>query len=262
MTYRIAAIGGNWKMNLSRAEAVELARAVADAAPQSPNSCEITLFPPYPYLIPVGEALAGSPVRLGAQDLHPSESGAYTGEVSAAMLLDVGVTSVLTGHSERRHDLGESPEFVGRKTLAALRARLETVLCVGEQLDEREAGRTEEIVLAQLSAGLTDITADLVDNLIIAYEPVWAIGTGRTASPEDAQAVHASIRGWMAERFSPAIAALLRIEYGGSVKPANAAALAAQNDIDGFLVGGASLTADDFLAIVRAANAARNLVSP
>jgi len=262
MTHRTVAIGGNWKMNLSRREAVELARAVAASLSDLEAPVQVTLYPPFPYLIPVGEALAGSPVRLGAQDLHPAASGAYTGEVSAAMLRDIGVVSVLTGHSERRHDIGETPEFVGRKTHAALSAGLETVLCVGELLEEREVGRTEEIVIAQLDAGLSGVTADLASRLIIAYEPVWAIGTGRTARPGDAQAVHAAIRSWVREQMGDRVAASLRIEYGGSVKPATAPGLASEPDIDGFLVGGASLSADDFHEIIRAAVAARSPVSP
>jgi triosephosphate isomerase (TIM) len=257
---RIPIVGGNWKMNTNRASAKALAEAVVAGAGDVGGAvgCEIVLFPPFPYLALVGEVLRGSGIALGAQDLWHAPDGACTGEVSAAMLRDVGVTHVLAGHSERRHTPGlrEADELVSAKLRAALDAGLSVILCIGETIEQREAGRTEEVVLGQLRAGLHGVSAEEMRRVVIAYEPVWAIGTGRTASPQDAQTVHKVIRealGGGPGGYDGGTAEAVRIQYGGSVKGGNAAALFAQPDIDGGLIGGASLDASEFLAIVRAA---------
>jgi triosephosphate isomerase len=210
------------------------------------------VFPPFPYLQAVGKTLGHAGVLLGAQDLYHEANGAFTGEVSAEMLVDLNVQVVLTGHSERRHVLGEDDELVNRKTIAALDNSLWVIVCIGETLDQRESGDTERVVLNQLGAALADIPVEQMRQVVIAYEPVWAIGTGRNATPADAQAVHAAIRQELGRLYDGATASTTRIQYGGSVKPANAAELFAQPDVDGFLVGGASLKADDFLAITKA----------
>lgn len=251
MHARVAAVGGNWKMNLDLAACRTLAGSIASAARAETFGCEITLFPPYPYLPAVESQLRGTSVRLGAQDLCERPNGAMTGEVSAAMLVDVGVTTVIVGHSERRHIRGEHDALVAAKLDAALSAGLQAVLCVGERLEDREAGRTLDVVLAQIDAATASITAGRFSGITLAYEPVWAIGTGLTASPADAQPVHAALRAWTRDRFGALAAEALRIEYGGSVKASLSADLIAQPDIDGFLVGGASLSADEFLRIVR-----------
>jgi triosephosphate isomerase len=209
---------------------------------------EVALMPPFPWLEAVAGRLGGSTVLLGAQDVHDRDSGAFTGEVSAPMLVETGCRLVIVGHSERRHLMGETDELVGRKVAAAQRHGLRPVLCVGETLDERDAGREEEVVSRQLAAGLQ--AADLAAGLVIAYEPVWAIGTGRTATPDQAQAMHRLIREHI--RQLPGADAV-KILYGGSVKASNAAELFAQDDVDGGLIGGASLDADEFAAIARAA---------
>mgnify|MGYP005844924629 CR=1 FL=1 len=245
-------VGGNWKMNTDRASGTALARAVAEGSAAC-EGVEVALFPPFPYLGAIADTLRGSRVALGAQDLYHEKSGAFTGEVSAAMLLDCGASVVLTGHSERRHVIGESDDLVNRKTRAALDAGLTCVLCIGETLEQRERGETDAVNERQLRAGLAGIDADRATRLVIAYEPVWAIGTGRNATPADAQDAHARVRAVLASVFSPQAAAAMRIIYGGSLKPENAEALLAQPDVDGGLVGGASLSATDFCAIVRAA---------
>jgi triosephosphate isomerase len=246
-------VAGNWKMNGSTAMAVELAAAVAEAAPAG---IDVLLCPPAPYLARVGAALAGTPVVLGGQDCSEHEAGAYTGEVAAAMLRDCGCSHVLVGHSERRQFFGDSDARVAAKVIRAQADGLVAVLCVGETLDERRAGRTEEAVGRQLDAVLAlPGLGEVLDHLVVAYEPVWAIGTGETATPEQAQTVHAWIRARIAAR-DPARAASLRILYGGSVKPDNAAELFAMADIDGGLIGGAALKAESFLAICSAAAAA------
>jgi triosephosphate isomerase len=218
---------------------------------------DAAVFPPFPYLLAVGSILRerGSAVKLGAQDAYFEPDGAFTGEVSVAMLRDCGVSVVLTGHSERRHVLGESENLVHRKTSAVLAAGLECVLCVGEKLEEREDGRTDMVNEEQVRLGLRDVPAEHVDRLIVAYEPVWAIGTGRTASPNDAQDAQGKIRRVLADLYSPDIASRVRIIYGGSMKGSNARELMAQADVDGGLIGGASLKAPEFTSIVRAAAA-------
>ena len=252
-------VGGNWKMNLTLAEASALSRAIADHATAS--AVEIALFPAFVHLAAVRAELSGATApRLGAQDLSQHAAGAFTGEISAGMLRDAGATVVLTGHSERRHVIGESDELVGAKTAAAVGAGLTCVLCIGETLEEREAGTTDAVNARQLRTGLRALLdsepADLAASLVIAYEPVWAIGTGRTASPKDAQAAHARVRAALASLTDERTADRTRIIYGGSMKPGNADDLLAQPDIDGGLIGGASLSAAEFLSICEAASAA------
>ncbi len=255
MPGRTPYVGGNWKMNTDRAGAAALARGVCDQA-AALDGVEVALFVPFPYLLGVREALdaAGARVKLGAQDVSDRDNGAFTGEVSASMLLDCGVRTVLTGHSERRHVIGEGDELVAAKTAKALDAGLEVVVCVGETLEQREAGRTDEVNERQVRAALGKLTADALARVSIAYEPVWAIGTGKTATPDDAQDAQAKIRALVASMHGGGAGEAMRIMYGGSMKPGNAAELLAQPDVDGGLIGGASLKADDFGAIVRAAS--------
>ncbi|TBR13559.1 MAG: triose-phosphate isomerase [Lysobacter sp.] len=242
-------IAGNWKLHGDRM----FARALLDAlvAGARPAGVEAVIIPPLPYISELADRYGTSGIRFGAQDVSANEAGAYTGEVSAAMLRDVGAAYGLVGHSERRQYHHESNELVARKFRAAKRAGLVPIFCVGETLDDREAGRTWWRLEQQLEPLLADGVADL-EGAVIAYEPVWAIGTGRTATPAQAQEVHAFIRGEISQRDAR-IAGSLPILYGGSVKPDNAAELFAQPDVDGGLVGGASLKADDFLAIAAAA---------
>ena len=249
---RRALIAGNWKMNLDRAAGVTLAKAIAAEANQL-SAVDLAVCPPFVYLDVVAEALRGSSVSLGAQNMYHEKSGAFTGEISASMLLDVGCTYVILGHSERRHVLGESDEAINRKVKAALAAGLLPILCVGELLAEREAGQTASVIRAQFDGSLAGVPAEQMSKVTIAYEPVWAIGTGKVATPEQAEAVHADLRKLLVERYNREIANVVRIQYGGSVKPDNAGELLRQPNIDGALVGGASLKAADFLGIARAA---------
>ena len=244
-------VAGNWKMNGSRAENDRLIDAILGALPAY-AAAEIVVCPPFPYLGEVVRAVRGSNVTVGAQDVCAEAVGAHTGEVSAAMLRDIGCTLVLVGHSERRAIYGESDLLVARKFAAAQLKGLVPVLCVGEQLAEREAGTTFEVVGRQIDAVVELCGVQALGAAVVAYEPVWAIGTGRTASPEQAQDVHAFIRGRIAANDAN-IAGSLRILYGGSVKSANAAELFAKSDVDGGLIGGASLQADEFVAIAKAA---------
>ena len=254
MTNRRPFVGGNWKMNLDLQGAESLTEALIGALSRE-DTVEIAICPPFPHLYPVGRLLreARSPIRLGAQDVYHEANGAFTGEVSCQMLQDLGVAVVLTGHSERRHVLGETDELINRKTRAALNAGLEVILCIGETLDQRQAGQTDSINIAQLYYGLAGVSPDQMSRVTIAYEPVWAIGTGKTATPGDAQDAHAAIRGALHRMYGPDVAQVVRIQYGGSVKPSNAAELFRRDDIDGGLIGGASLKAEDFAAIVKAA---------
>ena len=245
-------VAGNWKMNTTLAEAKSLASAVAAGVGANP-AADVAVCPPFPWLVPVGDVLKGSRVALGAQNCHPQKSGAYTGEVSAPMLLEAGCKYVIVGHSERRHGLGEIDSFLNEKAKAALAAGLHVIFCVGELLAEREANQTETVLDRQVSLGLKDLPADRLTNLVVAYEPVWAIGTGKVATPDQAQAAHAFIRKKVGGIFGENVAGSVPILYGGSVTPDSAAGLFAQPDVDGGLVGGASLKADSFLAIVRAA---------
>jgi triosephosphate isomerase len=243
-------VAGNWKMNTTKASAVELARAVAKGAPRS--GVEVGVAPPFVYLDAVAQALAGSNVLLGAQDAYFEKSGAFTGEISVEMLKDVGARFCLAGHSERRHILHESPDLVARKAAAIYAGGLTLVHCVGEKLEERDAGKTLSVVENQLDELKPSEMSD-PERLVIAYEPVWAIGTGRNATDDQAQEVHAFIRDAVAKRWNPDFAYRVRIQYGGSMKPENAKGLLGRNDVDGGLIGGASLKADSFLAIVNAA---------
>lgn len=243
-------VAGNWKLHGSRDFATELVGKVAAGLPL--ERVDVLVLPPLPYLGDLVEDFEGTVLAFGAQDVSSNEKGAYTGEVSAAMLVDVGATHGLVGHSERRQYHHESSELVARKFVAASHAGLVPVLCVGETLEQREAGQTEQVIAAQLAPVLELAGVQAFAKAVVAYEPVWAIGTGRTATPAQAQAVHAFIRGVVA-KADARIADSLPLLYGGSVKPDNAAELFSQPDVDGGLVGGASLVAEDFLAIARAA---------
>ncbi len=246
-------VGGNWKMNTDLASAVELADDIVAACSCFADRCDIALYPPFPYLQVVGKTLGHHGLLLGAQDVYHQSNGAYTGEISTDMLLDLNVKVVLVGHSERRHVLGENDELVNAKLLAALQAGLDVVLCIGETLEQREAGDTNRVNVAQLMAGLRYVAPKQMGQVTIAYEPVWAIGTGQMASPQDAAAVHRIIRRSLADLFDDDTAEALRIQYGGSVNAANAAELFSEPQIDGGLIGGASLDSAKFKAIVEAA---------
>jgi triosephosphate isomerase len=246
-------IAGNWKMNLDRAGAVALAKAVVAGAGATPH-VDLALCPPAVYLTAVKEAIpAGSPVALGAQDVYFEANGAFTGELSTSMLLDVGCKYVILGHSERRQLMGETDAIVNKKVLAALAAGLTPILCVGELLAQREAGLTADVVRQQLTGSLAGVSAEQMERVVIAYEPVWAIGTGKVATPAQAEETHRHLRNLIVERYNVQLAQRTRIQYGGSVKPSNAAELLSQPNIDGALVGGASLKADDFLGIAAGA---------
>ena len=247
-----ALIAGNWKMNLDKAKSVALAKELAASAGKF-DKATLLVCPPSVYLTSVAEALAGSEVKLGAQNVYFEASGAFTGELSTSMLQDVGCSYVILGHSERRHVLKESNEDVCRKTHAALAAGLTPIVCVGELLAERESGDTGKVILEQIEGSLKDVTAEQAAKLVIAYEPVWAIGTGKVATTEQAEEVHADLRKILTDRYNAETAAAVPILYGGSVKPDNAGPLLAQPNIDGVLVGGASLKAEDFLAIAAGA---------
>jgi triosephosphate isomerase (TIM) len=250
-------VGGNWKMNTNRTTSADLARGVVDGL-RDVSNVDVALFPPFPYLLAIRAIIRdrSSSIKLGAQDVYHKPDGAFTGEVSVEMLKDCGVEVVLCGHSERRHVLGEPDALVNAKLRAVLDGGLEGVLCVGETLDERIAGHTDPVNQRQVRAGLADITGDQIARVTIAYEPVWAIGTGKTATPEDARDVHARIRKIIANMYGPDAAERMRIMYGGSVKPSNAADLFKEEEIDGGLIGGASLKIGEFVPIVRAAAAA------
>jgi len=244
-------IAGNWKMNTDRSAAVALAKGVAEGAGDA-GGVELLVCPPAVYVAVVGEALAGSPVALGAQNMCAEDNGAFTGETSAAMLTDLGAEYVILGHSERRTLFGETDADVCQKTHKALAAGLAPIVCVGELLEEREGGKTAEVIKTQFEGSLDGVTESQITSVVIAYEPVWAIGTGKVASPEQAEEVHADLRRLLAERYTPEIAESVRILYGGSMKPGNAAELLAKPNVDGGLIGGASLKAEDFLAIAKA----------
>jgi triosephosphate isomerase len=249
---RTPLVCGNWKLHKTVAESLELATAIKNAVGVV-RDVEVAVAPVFTALHPVAKRLEGSNVALAAQDCFWEDQGAWTGEVSARLLKDVGCTYVIIGHSERRQHFGELDAAVNLKTKAALRNGLEAIVCVGETEKERDAGETFGRVRAQLDGGLDGIPAADAEKIVIAYEPVWAIGTGRTATPAQAEEVHAFIRGNLSERWGD-VADRVRIQYGGSVKPDNAAQLLAQPNIDGALVGGASLKADDFLRIVKYRN--------
>ena len=236
-------------MNTRAAGAGELAKGVVEAVGKDP-AVDVALCPPSVYLAIVADATAGTPVGLGAQNLYAAEDGAFTGEVNAGMLTDVGCRYVILGHSERRALMGETDKQVSEKLHAAMAGNLIPIVCVGETLEDREAGRTEKVVETQVRGSLEGLDEVRAAGIVIAYEPVWAIGTGKTASPEQAEEVHAFIRKLLGDLFTPEVAEQIRIQYGGSVKPGNAKELLGQPNIDGALVGGASLKADDFLGII------------
>lgn len=247
-------IAGNWKMNLTRDEAVNLARGVGAAA--GDGEVDVLVCPSFVYLDAVSSAVDGSKVAVGGQDVYFEEKGAFTGETSTEMLKDVGCAFVILGHSERRNVIGENDALINQKLHAALKAGLTPILCVGELLEQREAGKTQEVVQGQMDGSLAGVSEDQISKCVIAYEPVWAIGTGKTASPEQAQEVHADLRTFLSTRYNQDLADEVRILYGGSVKPENAAELMACPDIDGALVGGASMKAESFAAIITAAETA------
>jgi triosephosphate isomerase len=245
-------IAGNWKMNTDIHSSVKLAEGVVSGCRDVVGKVDIAVCPPFVYLQQVGKALQSSHIGLGSQDIYFEQKGAFTGEISAAMLKDVGCTYTLCGHSERRHVIGETDELINKKVHAAISGGLLPILCVGELIEERKANRTVEVVTRQMKKGLAGLIAEKMSAVTIAYEPVWAIGTGLTATPQQAQEVHALIRKLVAEMYDRKIADSIRIQYGGSVKPDNAGELMNEEDVDGLLVGGASLKAEDFVAIVKA----------
>ncbi len=246
-------VAANWKMNKTRAEARSTAHALAAILGGAPDNRDVVVFAPFTALEATKEGLDRAPgVFLGAQDVYPAESGAFTGEISPAMLQDAGCTWVLTGHSERRHVLGESPDFVGKKTAFALQQGLSVILCIGETLAERKAGKLDSVLWLQLEKGLAGLGPDTdFSRLAVAYEPVWAIGTGQTASDEDIRMVHTLVRELLSSLLG-SNGIRIRILYGGSVKPSNAIAILALDNVNGLLVGGASLQAQSFADIVRA----------
>ena len=244
-------IAGNWKMNMSLADSAALAAGLAQRL-GNVTDVDVAVAPPFVSLKTVADALAGSQIALGAQNAFYEDNGAFTGETSCAMLKDVGCSFVILGHSERRHVIGETDELINRKVLKALADGVDVILAVGELLEQRQADQTMDVVGRQVRIGLEGVSKAAMANVTVAYEPVWAIGTGLTASPEQAQEVHAMIRGLLADLYDDATAQTARIQYGGSVKPSNAAELLSLPDVDGALVGGASLKVDDFAGIVEA----------
>jgi len=248
-------IAGNWKMNLLRQQAVALAEGLARQYPAaSPPAAQVAVCPPSVYLEAVHRALAGSAVELGAQNAWCEPPGAFTGEVAAEMLRDLGCRWVILGHSERRALLHESDELISRKAVRVLQTGLLVILCVGETLEQRQAGQTEQVLDRQMEGSLAGVSADQMAQVVLAYEPVWAIGTGVTATTDQAQAAHGHLRSWLETRYNSQVARATRILYGGSVKAQNARALLEQSDVDGALVGGASLKFEEFVPIVQAAH--------
>ncbi len=245
-------------MNTDSKSAVELAKGVVQKCGTMLDEVEICVCPPFVYLAAVKNALGSSNIGLGAQDVYFEPKGAFTGEISCQMLKDIGCKDVIIGHSERRHVLGETDELINKKLLAAIEAGLLPIFCVGELLEERKAGKTAQVVKEQIQKGMARVTIEKAKAVTIAYEPVWAIGTGINATPQQAQEVHLMIRQLIATLYNEDFAEQMRIQYGGSVKPDNASQIIAQADVDGFLVGGASLKADEFAAIVKAAAEAKS----
>ena len=245
-------IAGNWKMNNDLNESQDLVSKIINGLGND-TKCDVIVCPPFTSLNEVSSLIKNTPVKLGAQNLYFEDSGAFTGEISAAMLKSIGCEYVIIGHSERRTIFGEPDDVINKKIQRALKHNLNPIFCVGELLEQREDGTTMEVVKNQILTGLKDITPTQLSEIIIAYEPVWAIGTGKTATPEQAQEVHAAIRELIVENFSEDVADNLVIQYGGSVKPDNAGELLSKKDIDGALVGGACLKADSFLGIIAAA---------
>ena len=245
-------IAGNWKMNKTVSETVTLVEEITKKVTE-PN-CDVVICVPYTSISDAVKLTKGTPVKVGAQNMHFLDNGAYTGEISADMLLELGVTYVIIGHSERRTFFGDTDETVAKRTRGALDAGLKVILCVGEYLEQRDLGITIEVVRMQTKIALNGVSADELKNVIIAYEPVWAIGTGRVATPDQAQEVNNAIRVVLAELYGKDVADTVTVQYGGSMNAGNAAELLAQEDIDGGLIGGASLKAPDFAAIVEAAS--------
>lgn len=244
-------VAGNWKMNMDMDSGYDLVRSIIRSLPEI-SGAEVILAPPFPFLAPVAKMLQNhDSIKLAAQNCHHEGSGAYTGEVSAAMLASFGVSNVILGHSERRQYFGETDAIISKKIDNALTNGVDPIYCFGETLEQRDSGNHFKVVTDQISEALNDYPNDRLDNLVIAYEPVWAIGTGLTATPDQAQEIHQHVRSLMTTQFGPEGAGV-RILYGGSCKPGNAAELFAQPDIDGGLIGGASLNADDFLGIIKA----------
>jgi triosephosphate isomerase (TIM) len=256
MSPRKKLIAGNWKMNKTSADGVALARDLVGAIGKQ-SEVEVIVCPPFTAIESVGKALEGSNVKLGAQNMHFEPSGAFTGEISAPMLRAIFATHVILGHSERRTLFGETDEQINKKVLTALKNQLRPIFCVGETLSERESGATLKVVQTQIERGLEGVNKDQAASIVIAYEPVWAIGTGKVATTEQAQEVHAFIRGLLTKLFTEVVAQKVRILYGGSMKPANAPELLAQKDIDGGLIGGACLEARSFVELVTAAAAVK-----
>jgi triosephosphate isomerase len=247
-------VAGNWKMNTDSHTSVELVKAIVSGISKiADHNVHVAVCPPFVYLQGVINALRKSGIAAGAQDVYYEREGAFTGEISSSMLKDIGCTYVLCGHSERRHVIGETDGLINKKIAAAILGGLLPIFCVGELIEERKASKTEEVVTRQLKKGLAGLSGGKVSAVTIAYEPVWAIGTGLTATPQQAQEVHALIRKLLGQMYDTKLAEEVRILYGGSVKPSNAAELMREEDIDGLLVGGASLNADDFVAIIQAA---------
>lgn len=245
-------IAGNWKMHMDHVEGEALAGELASRMKESRPGCKVVVMPPFTTLPAVVSAVAGSGISTGAQDLWYEDEGAFTGEVSGGMLASLGCSYVLVGHSERRHIMGEKAGILEKKLVAALRAGLKPVYCIGELLDERESGRAEEVVAGQVRDVLSNRSAEEMAGVVVAYEPVWAIGTGKTATPKDASGMHGVIREVLSGIFGPGVSKDTSILYGGSVKPENAGDLLGADDIDGALVGGASLDADSFFGIIEA----------
>ncbi|MDE6784519.1 MAG: triose-phosphate isomerase [Ruminococcus sp.] len=250
---RKAVIAGNWKMNNTRPEAKALLEAIKPLVANAEGNIEVIACVPFTNLETAVNTTAGSNVKIGAENVHFEEKGAFTGEISAPMLVELGVEYVVIGHSERRQYFGETDETVNKRTLAALNADLKPIVCVGELKWERQCNITEEVIARQIKLDLWKVTAEQIKNVIIAYEPVWAIGTGLTATPEQAQEVCAFIRAQLAKLYDEETAQAVTIQYGGSMNAGNAAELLAKPDIDGGLIGGASLKANDFNTIVQAA---------
>lgn len=258
MRARRPLVAGNWKMNTNLKSATELAAGLAQQLPQDLPEVEVAICPPAPYLGAVSAAIAGSAVKLGGQDCSFEETGAFTGEVAADMLLDFGCRYVILGHSERRQYHAESDSVVNHKLHMALKKGLHVILCVGEKLDENLAGSTEAVLDRQMTGSLASVTPEDMTKVVIAYEPVWAIGTGKTATPQQAENSHVFLRQWVANHYNPHVAAALRILYGGSVKGANALELLQMPNVDGALVGNASLKVDQFWPIIEAGKVVGN----
>ncbi len=257
MNPRRLIIGGNWKMYKTPSEAAATAKSLKVKLVNL-EDVDVVVCPPATGIVPVVEILRQTKIKIGGQNMHWQDEGAFTGEISGKMLLDAGCEYVIIGHSERRHVFGEDDETINQKVLKALDVGLKPIFCIGEKLEEREAGKTNEVVESQIRQGLQDVKVDNPAGLVVAYEPVWAIGTGVNATPEQAEEVHGFIRELLQDTFSVDVANKICIQYGGSVKPDNAEALLSQPNIDGALVGGASLQADSFTAIIKKAQSIKS----